>query len=76
MTYALLGKLELAEKHLREAVRLDPAHFSQPQVFLAEIYVRRGDRQQAASWLESMLEVHPDLPHAAQIRARIADLRR
>jgi Tfp pilus assembly protein PilF len=76
MTYALLGRVEPAEKHLREAVRLDPAHFSQPQLFLAEIYARRGDREEAARWLESLLEVHPDSPHAAQIKTRIGELRR
>jgi Tfp pilus assembly protein PilF len=76
MTYALLGKSELAEKHLREAIRLDPAHFSEPQLFLAEISARRGDREQAVHWLESLLEARPDSPHTPAIKARIAVLSR
>ena len=44
MTYFGLGKWDLAEKHLVTARQIDPAHFSHPQLFLAEIHLRRGDR--------------------------------
>ncbi len=76
MTYFGLDKMDLAEKYFREAVRLDPAHFSHPQLFLAEIHLRRGERAATADDLENFLKHHPDWPHAAQMRETIAGLRR
>jgi tetratricopeptide (TPR) repeat protein len=75
MTYMALDKPALAEKYLTEAVRLDPAHFSRPQLLLAEIFHRRGDFQAAARALEDLLARHPDAPEAPQIRAMIDKLR-
>ena len=74
MTYLMLGDSALAEKHLLAAVRLDPAHFSRPQLFLAELYLRRGDRAAAAAQLESFLRAHPDSPEAPRLRALLAAL--
>jgi tetratricopeptide (TPR) repeat protein len=76
MTYFQLGNLDLAEKHLREAVRLDTAHFSHPQLFLAEIRLRRGDRHATAEQLENFLKHHPDWPQADKMRQTISELRR
>lgn len=75
MTYYAAGNLELARAYLAEAKRLDPAHFSQPQLVLAEIYARKGDRSAAAGELEDFLARHPDHPNAAQVRESIAKLR-
>lgn len=75
MTYFGLGKLDLAEKRLIEARRLDPAHFSHPQLFLAEIHLRRGDRRSAADDMEDFLKHHPDWPRAERMRQTIAELR-
>jgi len=75
MTYFELGALPLAEKHFRKAVEVDPAHFSQPQRFLAEIDLRRNDRKAAAADLESFLQYHPDAPQAAAMREKIAEWR-
>jgi len=75
MTYFGLGKMELAEKHFQEARRLDPAHFSHPQLFLAEIHMRRGERRAAADDLEDFLKHHPDWPKAEKMRQTIAELR-
>lgn len=75
MTYYGLGKLDLAEKHLLEAVRLDGAHFSHPQLLLAEIYVRRGEPGKAADQLSHFLRLHPDWPQAANMREAIKKLR-
>ncbi len=72
MTYYGLGNLELAEKYFRIAVRLDPAHFSHPQLFLAEIDLRRGDTRTAAADLQDFLRHHPDWPQAAKMREQIA----
>ncbi len=75
MTYFGLGRLDLAEKYLLEAIRLDPAHFSHPQLTLAEIYVRRGDKARAADVLEDFLRRHPDNPARDSIRTVISKLR-
>ena len=75
MVYFGTGKLDLAEKHFAEAVKLDPGHFSLPQLFLAEIHLRRGDRGAAADDLENFLRYHPDWPQAAKMRETIAGLR-
>jgi Flp pilus assembly protein TadD len=74
MTYFGLGKLDLAEKHLLEAVRLDGAHFSHPQLLLAEIYLRRGEQGRAADQLTHFLKLHPDWPQAAGMRDAIRKL--
>jgi tetratricopeptide (TPR) repeat protein len=72
MTYLALNKLDLAEKHLIEARRLDASHFSNPQLGLAELYLRRKDQPKAASQLEEFLRYHPDWPQARRIRETIA----
>jgi tetratricopeptide (TPR) repeat protein len=41
MTYFGLGNDDAAEKYLRKAVEIDPAHFSRPQLLLAEIQRKR-----------------------------------
>jgi tetratricopeptide (TPR) repeat protein len=76
MTYFERGQLDLAEKHFVEARELDPAHFSHPQLFLAEIHLRRGQRRETAGDLEDFLQHHPDWPQAAKMRESIANLRR
>jgi tetratricopeptide (TPR) repeat protein len=76
MTYLGMGKLELAEKYLLEARRLDPAHFSNPQLLLAEIYLREKRFAESAAQLEEFLKYHPDSPNARQMRENIAKLKR
>jgi tetratricopeptide (TPR) repeat protein len=75
MTYFEMGSLPLAEKHFLKAVEVDPGHFSHPQLFLAEIHLRRNDRQAAAADLEAFLRYHPDWPQAAAMRQKIAEWR-
>jgi tetratricopeptide (TPR) repeat protein len=75
MTYFGLNRLDLAEKYLLEAVRLDPGHFSHPQLLLAEIYLQRGQKRKAAEILDDFLKRHPDWPLAAKMRDTIAQLR-
>ena len=76
MTYFGLGKMDLAEKYFATARQIDPAHFSHPQLFLAEIHLRRGDRRATADDLEDFLKHHPDWPRAARVREQIDELRR
>ncbi|MFB3829066.1 MAG: tetratricopeptide repeat protein [Bryobacteraceae bacterium] len=75
MTYFAVGKLDLAEKYLIEAKRLDPAHFSHPQMTLAEIYMRRKQPERAAAELEDFVTRHPDYPAAAKIKEAVQKLR-
>lgn len=76
LAYFHAGALELAEKYLVRARDLDPAHFSHPQLTLAEIHLRQGRRQAAAGDLEDFLARHPDYPTAARMREKIAELRK
>jgi tetratricopeptide (TPR) repeat protein len=75
MTYFYLDQLDLAERYLQTAVHLDPAHFSHPQLMLAEIHLRRKQPAAAARELEEFLHYHPDWPQAARVRQTIARLR-
>ena len=76
MTYFELGNFELAEKYLEKAAAIDAAHFSHPQLLLAEIHLRRGNTKAAAEDLESFLKHHPDWPQAAVMREKIAGWKR
>jgi len=75
MNYFSLNKLDLAMEHLKEAKRLDPSHFSHPQRYLAQIYIRLGDEKAALAELDDFVRRHPDTPDAAEIRARLSELR-
>lgn len=74
MSWFYSGNPGQAERYLAAAKRLDPAHFSQPQLLLAEIYLRRNERAAAIGELEDLLRRHPDAARATQIRATIAQL--
>ncbi|MEO8593798.1 MAG: tetratricopeptide repeat protein [Candidatus Solibacter sp.] len=75
MTYFELGQLDAAVKYLEQARKLDPAHFSHPQLFLAEIHLRRGEPRAAADVLDEFLRHHPDYPQAEAVRRNIVKLR-
>jgi len=75
LTYFYLGSYDLARKHLEAARRLDPSHFSQPQLILAEIDLREGHKRAAADELQDFLDHHPDYPQAAKVREKIAEWR-
>ena len=75
LTYFELGRMDLGEKYLERTRQIDPAHFSRPQLLLAEIHLRRSERREAAAVLEEFLKYHPDWPQAAKMRQTIAELR-
>jgi Tfp pilus assembly protein PilF len=75
LTYFSVGNFDLAIKYLEIARRIDPAHFSHPQLVLAEIHMRRGEKREAADALEDFVQHHPDFPTAGKIRESIAKLR-
>ena len=76
MNYFKLQQFDQAEPYLLVTKRVDPAHFSQPQLFLAEIYARRGNRNAAIQELEDLLKLRPDGPLSDRIRSTLAQLRR
>jgi len=75
MSYFYAANFELATRHLERACSLDPAHFSYPQLLLAEIHLREGNRPAAADALADFLAHHPDWPQADEMRRRIAEWR-
>lgn len=76
MNYWALGNAGLAIKYLKEAKRLDAAHFSHPQLLLGEIYLKQGKAMEARAELEEFLRLHPDAPQAARIREILDKLSR
>lgn len=76
MTYFEVGNFDSALKYLERARKIDPAHFSRPQIYIAEIHYRRGDTRVASEALDEYVRQHPDDPGAAKMRAKIAEWRR
>lgn len=70
-----LGRIDEAEPRLLAAKRLDPAVDSMPQLFLAEIYSRRGEKDRAAAEIEELLARELDKGLAATLRGVLARLR-
>ena len=71
LTYLRLRNYDLAEKHLLVASQLDPRHFSNPQIYLAEVYLHKNDKRRAAQQLSELLRHHPDWPDASKVRETI-----
>jgi len=67
--------LDEAEENLKEAKKLEPGHFSFPQLLLAEVYARRGDRAGAICELEEFLKIHPDSDRVPDVRKTLDQLR-
>ena len=74
-SYFQANNYDLALKYLERARSVDPTHFSHPQLVMAEIHLRRGERAAAANDLEDFLKHHPDWPKADAMRKAIADFR-
>jgi tetratricopeptide (TPR) repeat protein len=74
-SYYFLGRLDEAEKHLKEAKAIDPSHFSFPQLVLAELYQRRGNYPALVGELEEFLRLHPDSEEAPAVRTSLERVR-
>ncbi len=74
MNYFALRNLDSAQKYLEMAKRIDPTHFSYPQLTLARIHLLRHEPSQAADELRDFLQHHPDAPEAPRIRQQLATL--
>jgi Tfp pilus assembly protein PilF len=75
LTFMLMKDYRSAVEHLNATKRMDPGHFTHPQLTLAEIYRRMGRAQAAATELESFLRYHPDSERADSVRTALAKLR-
>jgi Tfp pilus assembly protein PilF len=71
MNYFQLGQWDKAEGYLTTAERLDPSHFSHPQLMLADIYARRGDKISTLRELRDFISRFPDSPVAGEIRKKL-----
>jgi len=69
-----LGKLVEAERYLLDAKRIDPELETMPQLFLAEIYARRGENARAAVEIEELVARDPGGELAATLRGAMAKL--
>ncbi|MBI4465029.1 MAG: tetratricopeptide repeat protein, partial [Acidobacteria bacterium] len=74
LNYFLVGNPEEAIPYLDRTKELDPAHFSNPQIPLARIYLQRSEEEAALRELEDFLNQHPDSPRADEVRATIEKL--
>jgi tetratricopeptide (TPR) repeat protein len=71
LAYVATREYDQAIYYLQATERLDPGHFSNPQISLAEIFLRQEDREGALEELQDFLRIHPDSPDAAQVRGTI-----
>jgi Tfp pilus assembly protein PilF len=71
INYFHLGQMDKAEEYLAKAERLDPSHFSHPQLTLAEIYARRGDKPSTLRELHDFVSRFPDSPTATELRKKL-----
>ena len=74
MNYLMLGDLKSSQEYLETAKRIDPAHFSYPQLTLARIHLLRNERDLAAQEFRDFLHRHPDAPESARVRQQLAAL--
>lgn len=70
-----LGDLTAAERALLVAKKIDPDVPARPQLFLAEIYAREGERVRARAEIEELLARKPDAGVASALNAALARLK-
>ena len=75
LCYFRLGDFTQALKYLQITKELDPAHFSNPQLTMARIHLRRSQREAAVQELEDFLEQHPDSSESDSVRTTIEEIR-
>jgi Tfp pilus assembly protein PilF len=74
LNYFEVDNLDLAQKYLEIAKGIDPAHFSYPQLTLAEIHLRRHEPSAAAREFRDFLQQHPDAAQGSKVRDQLAKL--
>ena len=71
--YMRKGDPDASIPRLEEAIRLDP-NYAKPRLLLAEIYEKKGDKQDAVKYYREYLQVYPHAPDAKKIEGRINKL--
>jgi tetratricopeptide (TPR) repeat protein len=72
-----LQKIPEAEKSVREGLRLDEEHrIPRLEYLMANILIQKQEYQQATQHMRAYLELAPNAPDAAAVRAQLADLER
>ncbi len=74
VNYFFHRKYEEAEPYLLKAKRLDPSHFTNPQLVLAQTYEIQGRSEEAIAELREFLARHPDSALRGKIRSAIEEL--
>ena len=75
LCYFRLGEYGSALEYLQRTKEIDPAHFSNPQLTMARIYLRQSLQGAALRELEEFLEYHPDSVESDNVRATIEEIR-
>lgn len=73
--HAALGDAERAEKELKAAYQLGGARYAAALFHLGNLYLSRGEREQALKSFEAYLAVAPDAANAAEVRKLIGMIR-
>lgn len=74
INYFRIAEYGLALKHLIEAKRIDPGHFTHPQLFLAEIHELLGRRGLAIRELRDLATRYPDFEAGRRARRALEAL--
>ncbi|MFH1964867.1 MAG: tetratricopeptide repeat protein, partial [Acidobacteriota bacterium] len=75
LSYLALKKYPEAEDHLLKCKSLDPAHFSHPQVTLAELYRQIQDIEGMLRELKEFIFYHPDDGKVPALRRILAEVK-
>ena len=76
LSYEGLGEWDKAITSLQEAKRLEPTHFTIPQLSIARLLLKKGRLEASIKEYEEFLFLHPDSPHAAGVRRFIEGVQR
>ena len=71
-----LMRYDEALPHLEKAQRIDPASFTLPGIFIAQIYEIQGRKDAAIAEYKEFLRVHPGHPDSAVVEHRLGELER
>ena len=74
MNFFYKGQFQKAVEFLMRAKEADPAHFSYPQLFLADIFAKQGKLREARDELKEILRFHPDASVAALAKDALLQL--
>ncbi|MDZ4801084.1 MAG: tetratricopeptide repeat protein [Bryobacteraceae bacterium] len=75
LTYVELRQYDKAVPHLNETRRLDPKHYSEPQLWLARIYVAQKKYPNAVREVEEYVSIHPRSPESESLKTWLKNVR-